>query len=72
MEMDALMACTANCDEIFFHVASLLAPRLNVMNLEIFGTTASLASPAITLENSLPKPPIGMSIQAKSGLFRDG
>ena len=66
------MAYTAKCDEIFFHVASHLAPRLNMMNLEISGTSASLASPAITLEHLLTKPPIRIRVQAKPGMSWDG
>jgi len=38
------MACAAMGDEIFFHIASQNASRLNVMDMEIFGTSASLAS----------------------------
>ena len=53
------MADAAKGDEIFFHVASQKASRLNVMDLEIFGTSASLASPAIALEHLLPEPSIG-------------
>jgi hypothetical protein len=43
-----------------------------VMNLEIFGTSASLASPAITLEYLLAKLLIGIPVQAKPGLSWDG
>jgi hypothetical protein len=66
------MACTAKCDEIFFHVASHLAPRLNVMNLEVFGISALLASPTIALEHLLAERPIGIPVQAKSGLSGHG
>ena len=66
------MACTAKGDEIFFHIASQMASRLHVMDLEIFGTSASLASPAIALEHLLAKPPIGIPVQAKPGLSWDG
>ena len=69
--MDLPMACTAKGDEIFFHIPSQLAARLHMMNLEIFGTSASLASPAITLDHSLTKPPIGIPVQAKPGLSWD-
>ena len=33
--MDFSMACTAKSDEIFFHIASQLASRLHVMDLQI-------------------------------------
>jgi hypothetical protein len=67
--MDLLMACTAKCDEIFFHVASQLAARLNVMDLEIFGSSALLASPAITLEYPLAKFSIRIPLYATRGTF---
>jgi hypothetical protein len=66
--MDIPMAYTAKGDEIFFHVASQKASRLNVMDLKIFGTSASLASPTITPEHLLAEAPIGIPVQAKSGL----
>ena len=49
------MACTTKSNEIFFHVASQLAARLSVMDLEILGASASLASPAITLKYPVAK-----------------
>ena len=63
--MDFSMAYAAKGDEIFFHIASQMAARLHVMDLEIFGTSASLASPAIALEHLLAKRPIGIPVQAK-------
>jgi len=71
-EMDFSMAPTAKGDEIFFHIASQKASRLNVMDLEIFGTTASLASPAIALEHLLAKRVIRIPVQAKSRLSGHG
>jgi hypothetical protein len=65
------MACTANGDEIFFHIASQKASRVNMMDLEIFGTSASLTSPAIAFEHLLAKPPIGIRVQSKPRLSRD-
>jgi hypothetical protein len=67
-EMDFSMTSTAHGDEIFFRIASQKASRLNVMDLEIFGTTASLASPAIALQHFLAKPLIGIPVQAKPGM----
>ena len=49
------MACTAKGNEVFFHIASQMASRLHMMDLKIFGTSASLASPAIALEHLLAK-----------------
>jgi len=40
-EMDFSVAYTAHGDEICFHIASQQAARLNVMDLEVFGTPAS-------------------------------
>ena len=62
MEMDLPMAWTANGDEVFFHVTSQLAARLYVMDLEIFGIAAALASPAIALEYLLAKPLIRVPV----------
>ena len=61
------MASTTEGDELFFQVASQLAARLPVMDLEIFATSASLASPAITPEHLLAEPPVGSQVQANSG-----
>jgi hypothetical protein len=67
-EMDFSMTHTAKSYEIFFHVASQMTSRLDVMNLEILGTSTSLASPAIALEHLLAEPPIGIPVQAKRAL----
>ena len=53
--MDLSMASTAKRNEIFFHIASQMASRLQMMYLKIFGTSAPLASPAIALKHSLTK-----------------
>jgi hypothetical protein len=65
------MAGTAKGDEISFHIASQLAARLHMMNLQIFGTSALLASPTIALNNPLTKHPIRILVQAKPGLSWD-
>jgi hypothetical protein len=69
--MDMSMARTAESDEIFFHITSQSASRLHVMNLEILGRSASLASPAVPFEHPLAKQAIGFPVQSKSGLSRD-
>ena len=66
------MTGTAKGDEIFFHIPSQLAARLHMMNLQICGTSASLASPTIALEHLLAKPSIRVPVQAKSGFSGDG
>ena len=60
--MDFSMTHTAKSYEIFFHVASQTTSLLDVMDLEIFGNSTSLASPAIALEHLLTKPPIGIPV----------
>jgi hypothetical protein len=70
--MNFSMAYAAKGDEIFFHIASQLAARLHMMNLQILGTSTSLASPAIAVEHLLTKPPIGIQIQAKPGISLEG
>ena len=59
------MAYIAKGDEIFFHIASRTTSLLDVMDLEIFRTSASLASPAIAFEYLLPEVPIIIVVQAK-------
>ena len=44
------------------------ASQLNVMDLQILGNSATLASPAIALEYLLTKPLIGIRVQAQPGL----
>jgi hypothetical protein len=59
-EMDFSMTHTAKSYEIFFHIASQTTSLLDVMDLEIFRTSASLASPAIAMEYLLAKALIGI------------
>jgi hypothetical protein len=66
--MDFSMAYAAKGDEIFFHIASQKASWLHVMDMEIFGNSTSLASPAIALEYLLAQALIGVPVQAKPGL----
>jgi hypothetical protein len=62
------MTYAAKGDEIFLHIATQNAARLNVMDLEILGTSASLASPAIALKYLPPKLPIGILAQTTPAL----
>ena len=64
-EMDFSMTYTAHGDEICFHIASQKAARLHVMNLQIFGTSTSLAAPAISFEHLPPEASISVMVQAK-------
>ena len=56
------MTYTAKSYEIFFHIASQTTSLLDVMDLEIFRTSASLASPAITLEHLPAEQLIGIPV----------
>jgi len=62
------MAGMAKSDEIFFRIASQQASRLPMMNLEILGRSASLASPTVAFEYLSPKPLIRIPIQSKARL----
>jgi hypothetical protein len=66
------MASTTKGDEVFFQIGSELTFQLHMMNLEILGPAASLASPAITPERLLAETSIGIRVHAKSGLSSDG
>ena len=65
--MDFSMTYVTKRNEIFFHIVSQVASRLNVMDLEIFGTSASLASPPIALKHLLTKLLVRNRVQAKPG-----
>lgn len=69
--MDLPVACTAKGDEILFYISSQQAARLHMIDLQIFGTSALLASPTIALNNPLTKPPIGIPVQTKPWLSWD-
>ena len=60
--MGLLMAGTAKRDEVSFHITSKEASRLPMMDLEILGTSASLASPAIAFEDLLTKLPVRVRV----------
>jgi len=54
------MTVRANCDQIRFVVIPELTPELQVVNFEILHRTASLASPAISLENASMQLAVGL------------
>ena len=62
------MTCVAKGDEILLHIATQNASRLNMMDLKIFGTSASLASPAVALEHLMTKLPVRNVVQTEPGL----
>jgi len=45
MEVDLPMAGTAKSDQVFFHIATQMALQAQMMDLEISGTSVSLAAP---------------------------
>jgi hypothetical protein len=66
------MTHTAKGDEVCFRIATQKASRLDLMDLEIFGTSASLTAPTIAFEHLLPEASIRSLIQAKPGMSWDG
>ena len=65
------MAGTAKYDEIFFDITSQGTARLNVMDLEILGSIASLTSPAIAQQHLPAKLLVGILVQAEPALSGD-
>ena len=47
------MAISAERDQIFVHVVTQSASRVEVVNLEMIGTAAILASPAVASKTSV-------------------
>lgn len=62
------MTSVAKSNEIFFDISSKTAARLPMMDLQILGASALLASPAIALKHLAAKPAVGISVQAKPAL----
>jgi len=71
-EMDLPMAGTAKGDEVFFHIASQKTSRLPMMDLEMSGNSASLASPPFPCEHLLAEPLVRIPVQSNPRLSRDG
>ena len=65
------MTYVAKGDEIFLHIATQNASRLNMMDLEILGSPASLTSPAVALKYLPAKLLIGILVQAEPALSGD-
>lgn len=66
------MAGRAKGDEVCFRIATQTASRLDVMDLEIFVTSASLTAPTIASEYLLPETSIRSLVQAKPEMSWDG
>lgn len=49
------MAISAECDQVFLHITSQVAPIGKVMYLEALHAPAGLASPVISFEDLLPQ-----------------
>jgi hypothetical protein len=64
--MDVTVAISAERDQIFFYVVTQQASRANVVDLETIGTTAILASPAVTLQHFGAEFVISIWVQSKS------
>jgi hypothetical protein len=52
------MAGSAKSDEISFFISPKSASKLDVMNLEVLLATASLATPAVSVQYLFPKPTV--------------
>jgi hypothetical protein len=53
--MQARMACSAKCDQIFFAIVAGVAAELFVMNFQVGHRSAELASPAIAAQHLVPE-----------------
>ena len=69
--MDFLMACCAESDQILGSVIAQSAPRLNVMDLKIFHSSTSLATPSITLQNFPTELAVSFRSKSQSRSFPD-
>jgi hypothetical protein len=69
--VDLPMTSVAKSNEIFFDISSKTATRLPMMDLQILGASALLASPAIAPKHLAAKPAVGISVQTTPALSRD-
>jgi hypothetical protein len=67
--MHGSVAFRTEADEIFFRIFALVAPTLNVMDLEPTHGAASLATPAISLEDFLMQRAVGIGTQRNPAGF---
>jgi hypothetical protein len=65
ISVDVAMAISAEGDQIFICVVTQPASRVDVVNLKTIGTTARLASPAVTLRHFGAELAISIWIQPK-------
>ena len=64
--MDVTVAISAERDQIFVHVVTQSALRVDVVDLETIGTAAVLASPSITFQHFDAKFAIGICVEPES------
>jgi hypothetical protein len=62
------MAIRAESDQILFAVVAQMAPRLNVMDLQVGSAPTALASPTITPQDLLSQRPVGIGRELFSAL----
>jgi hypothetical protein len=55
--------------QVFGRVITDASPRLNVMHLKIFRSSAPLAAPGVTLQDLMAELPVGLSVQFQSWPF---
>jgi len=63
--MYKLVAACAKRDEVMLDVVSELAPRVDVMNIQIVLAPAALAAPAIPLQYLLTQAFVGLRVKLK-------
>jgi hypothetical protein len=59
----------AECNQILRHIAAELAPRPDVMNLQLLHGTAVLATPAISFQHTFSNLGVFFWVQFESGLL---
>ena len=64
--MDITVTISTERDQIFVHVVTQSASRAQVVNLEVLGTAAVLASPAVTHQYFGAELAIRMRVEPKS------
>jgi hypothetical protein len=62
------MAIRAQSDQILFAVVAQMAPRFDVMYLQVTPTPTALASPPITPQDLLSQQPVGLGRELFSAL----
>jgi hypothetical protein len=68
--MGITVAISTERDQVFVHVVTQSASRANVVDLEVIGSSAVLASPSITFQHVDAKFAIRIRVQPKSRSLR--